>query len=132
MTSFVSIVSAWEIALKQSVGKRELPKPAEQWLPEVLRRNNFELAEVGLLAALRVRALPWHHRDPFDRLLSPKRPKDTRSSRVTARSRHTEFRYSERESSCRLWHRNSNSSIHPGSAKEQTESRLLCVVVGAG
>ena len=66
---FVSIVSAWEIAIKQSLGKLELPKPAEQWLPDVLRRSSFELAEVGLLAALRVRGLPWHHRDPFDRLL---------------------------------------------------------------
>ena len=66
---FVSVVSAWEIAIKQSLGKLELSKPAEQWLPDVLRRSNFELAEVGLAAALRVRALPWHHRDPFDRLL---------------------------------------------------------------
>jgi len=65
----VSVVSAWEIAIKQSLGKLELPRPAEQWLPEVLRRSGFELAEVGLAAALRVRALPWHHRDPFDRLL---------------------------------------------------------------
>lgn len=66
---FVSVVSAWEIAIKQSLGKLELSKPAEQWLPDVLRRTGFELAEVGLGAALRVRALPWHHRDPFDRLL---------------------------------------------------------------
>jgi PIN domain nuclease of toxin-antitoxin system len=65
----VSVVTAWEIAIKQSLGKLELPKPAEQWLPEVLRRTGFELAEVSLPAALRVRALPWHHRDPFDRLL---------------------------------------------------------------
>ena len=65
----VSVVTAWEIAIKQSLGKLELPKPAELWLPEVLRRTGFELAEVGLAAALRVRALPWHHRDPFDRLL---------------------------------------------------------------
>lgn len=66
---FVSVVSAWEIAIKQSLGRLELAKPAEQWLREVLRRTGFELAEVGLAAALRVRALPWHHRDPFDRLL---------------------------------------------------------------
>ncbi|MFZ5468711.1 MAG: type II toxin-antitoxin system VapC family toxin [Myxococcota bacterium] len=65
----VSTVSAWEIAIKQSIGKLELPKPAEQWLPEVLRRTGFEVAELGLSAALRVRGLPWHHRDPFDRLL---------------------------------------------------------------
>jgi PIN domain nuclease of toxin-antitoxin system len=67
--ALVSVVSAWEIAIKQSLGKLELPSPAEQWVPEVLRRSGFELAEVGLAAALKVRGLPWHHRDPFDRLL---------------------------------------------------------------
>ncbi|MBA3395768.1 MAG: type II toxin-antitoxin system VapC family toxin [Deltaproteobacteria bacterium] len=65
----VSVVSAWEIAIKQSLGKLELPTPAEEWLPEVLRRSGFEVAELGLAAALRVRSLAWHHRDPFDRLL---------------------------------------------------------------
>jgi PIN domain nuclease of toxin-antitoxin system len=65
----VSVVSAWEIAIKQSLGKLELAKPAEQWLPQVLTRTGFRIVEVGLAAALRVRALPWHHRDPFDRLL---------------------------------------------------------------
>jgi len=65
----VSIVVAWEIAIKQSLGKLTLPRPAEEWLPEVLRRTGFEVAELGLAAALRVRALPWHHRDPFDRFL---------------------------------------------------------------
>jgi PIN domain nuclease of toxin-antitoxin system len=65
----VSVVSAWEIAIKQSLGKLDLPRPAEQWLPEVLRRSGFEVADVGFAAALRVRSLPWHHRDPFDRLL---------------------------------------------------------------
>jgi PIN domain nuclease of toxin-antitoxin system len=65
----VSVVVAWEIAIKQSLGKLDLPRPAEQWLPDVLRRTGFEVAELGLAAATRVRALPWHHRDPFDRLL---------------------------------------------------------------
>jgi PIN domain nuclease of toxin-antitoxin system len=65
----VSIVTAWEIAIKQSLGKLALARPAEQWLPDVLRRTGFEVAGLGLAAALRVRALAWHHRDPFDRLL---------------------------------------------------------------
>lgn len=34
-----------------------------------MKRTGFDVAEVDLAAALRVRALPWHHRDPFDRLL---------------------------------------------------------------
>lgn len=65
----ISVVTAWEIAIKQSLGKLDLPTPAEHWLPEVMRRTGFELAELHLSGALRVRGLPWHHRDPFDRLL---------------------------------------------------------------
>jgi PIN domain nuclease of toxin-antitoxin system len=66
---FVSSVTAWEIAIKQSLGKLELRKPAEYWVPQVIRRTGFEPVSIDLAAALRVRALPWHHRDPFDRLL---------------------------------------------------------------
>src|SRR5437762_1177148 len=65
----VSVVTAWEIAIKQSLGRLELVAPAEDWLPHVLKRSGFEVAELGLAAALRVRGLAWHHRDPFDRLL---------------------------------------------------------------
>jgi PIN domain nuclease of toxin-antitoxin system len=65
----VSPVTGWEIAIKQSIGKLDLARPAEQWVPDVIRRSGFEVAPVELAAALRVRALPWHHRDPFDRLL---------------------------------------------------------------
>lgn len=59
----------WEIALKQSLGKLELPRPAELWLPNVIRRSGFVVADIGMDAALAVRSLPWHHKDPFDRLL---------------------------------------------------------------
>jgi PIN domain nuclease of toxin-antitoxin system len=65
----VSTVSAWEIAIKQSLGKLDLARPAERWLPDVLKRTGFEVADVPLSAALYVRGLAWHHRDPFDRLL---------------------------------------------------------------
>ena len=33
----VIVVTAWEIAIKQSLGKLDLARPAEQWLPDVLR-----------------------------------------------------------------------------------------------
>jgi PIN domain nuclease of toxin-antitoxin system len=64
-----SVASAWEIALKQSIGKLTLPGPAETWLPPVLTSVGFTWLPVSPEDALRVRALPWHHRDPFDRLL---------------------------------------------------------------
>jgi PIN domain nuclease of toxin-antitoxin system len=67
--AYVSAVSAWEIAIKQSLGKLVLDRPAEHWLPEVLRKSGFEALEVTVASALRVRALPYHHRNPFDRLL---------------------------------------------------------------
>jgi PIN domain nuclease of toxin-antitoxin system len=66
---FVSVVSAWEIAIKQSVGKLDLPEPAEAWVPKVLQASGLEVLEVDLRSTLRTRALPYHHRDPFDRLL---------------------------------------------------------------
>jgi len=65
----VSVVSAWEIAIKQSIGKLDLARPAEEWFPEVVRRTGFKVVEPRMAAALRVRTLPWHHKDPFDRFL---------------------------------------------------------------
>ena len=66
---FVSVVSEWEIAIKQSVGRLDLPEPAETWLPKVLKASGLEVLDIDLRSTLRTRALPWHHRDPFDRLL---------------------------------------------------------------
>jgi PIN domain nuclease of toxin-antitoxin system len=65
----VSAVSAWEIAIKQSLDKIELPAPAETWLEKAVERSGFDWIPITAGDALRVRSLPWHHRDPFDRLL---------------------------------------------------------------
>ena len=65
----VSAASAWEMAIKQSNGKLALPGPAESWLPGVFDEFGFDLLPITVDDALAVRALPWHHRDPFDRLL---------------------------------------------------------------
>ena len=62
---FVSAVSLWEIWLKQSLGKLKLPPDFE----EKLAGESFE--SLPLLAAHTrgIASLPWHHRDPFDRML---------------------------------------------------------------
>jgi len=65
----VSAASAWEIAIKQSLGKLELPAPAQTWLPAEVERAGMSFINVTAQDALRVGSLPWHHRDPFDRLL---------------------------------------------------------------
>lgn len=64
-----SAVSGWEIAMKAGVGKLELPGSPEKFVTGQLSRNDLEVLPIYLSHALRVYALPDHHRDPFDRLL---------------------------------------------------------------
>ena len=61
----LSAVSVWEIAIKRSVGKVTLP----QGWAQALRRLGFDPMPVTAMHAAAVEDLPWHHRDPFDRLL---------------------------------------------------------------
>lgn len=68
-TLLVSVVTAWEIAIKQSLGKLVLPGSAETWLPLAGEAFGVTWLDLTVDDALRVRALPWHHRDPFDRML---------------------------------------------------------------
>mgnify|MGYP003861536375 CR=1 FL=1 len=65
----VSVVSLWEAAIKVSVGKLRLPYAIER-LPELCARNSFELLTPEATDVVGVAKLPWHHRDPFDRLLA--------------------------------------------------------------
>ena len=65
----VSIVSLWEIAIKTSIGKLPLAKPFEQLIPEQLQRNGFEVLGLTVGHAAKLVQLPFHHRDPFDRML---------------------------------------------------------------
>lgn len=65
----LSVASAWELAIKASIGRIELPAPIDTWLPEVLRVSGVSPLAVQLTHVLGVARLPLHHRDPFDRLL---------------------------------------------------------------
>lgn len=64
-----SAASAWEIAIKHALGKLTLPEPAERYVPTRVTALRTSPLAITLEHALRVRALPAHHRDPFDRLL---------------------------------------------------------------
>jgi PIN domain nuclease of toxin-antitoxin system len=66
---FFSIASCWELAIKLSLGKLRLTQRLERFIPEQLTRNGFVLFGVELRHGLRVADLPFHHRDPFDRVL---------------------------------------------------------------
>jgi len=61
----LSAVSVWEIAIKRSLEKLEI----EDGWADALVRLDFEPMPVTFMHARHVESLPWHHRDPFDRLL---------------------------------------------------------------
>lgn len=69
----VSVVSAFEIAVKHTLGKLPLPASFDADFDAAFEDLLVQLAadplDVQLSHALRVRSLPIHHRDPFDRLL---------------------------------------------------------------
>jgi PIN domain nuclease of toxin-antitoxin system len=67
---FVSMASCWEMAIKVSVEKLRLPGPLHPFVLEQLRVNDFQLLHVDLDDVVRVSDLPFHHRDPFDRMLA--------------------------------------------------------------
>lgn len=65
----LSLVSAWEMAIKLSIGKLRLTEPLRHVLSEARTTNGLASLAITEAHVLRVRDLPRHHRDPFDRLL---------------------------------------------------------------
>lgn len=65
----LSAASAWEIALKYSIGKLELPEPPHEFVPNRMASTLTTPLAIQHQHALQAARLPLHHRDPFDRLL---------------------------------------------------------------
>jgi PIN domain nuclease of toxin-antitoxin system len=65
-----SAASCWEIAIKVSLGKLEIGGLVERFIPHHLTFNAFHELPVEVRHAARVGRMPFHHRDPFDRLLA--------------------------------------------------------------
>lgn len=64
-TVFFSAVSMTEMMIKASLGKLSI-----NFDPlEIAERSGFEVLEFSAADALPLQALPFHHRDPFDRML---------------------------------------------------------------
>jgi PIN domain nuclease of toxin-antitoxin system len=63
---YVSAVSGWEIAIKASLGRLR-PK---RTVAQAVEQSGFEELPVRLHHAEALGRLPWHHRDPFDRMLA--------------------------------------------------------------
>lgn len=66
---FISIASFWELAIKMSLGKIELDANALARLKTWCDDNAVQLLPISINHCQQVQTLPFHHRDPFDRLL---------------------------------------------------------------
>ncbi len=67
--AFVSIASLWEIAIKVSLNKLTLTQPLDELFSQRLERDGFRILPIEPKDTFQVARLPFHHRDPFDRLL---------------------------------------------------------------
>ena len=68
-TIYLSAASSLEIAIKYSIGKLKLPEHPERFVPKRLARDAISSLAIEHVHALHVANLPYHHRDPFDRLI---------------------------------------------------------------
>jgi PIN domain nuclease of toxin-antitoxin system len=65
---YLSLASIWEISIKRSIGKLELDVSTQE-LVESAVAAGVRLLGVRPEHCYRLEGMPWHHRDPFDRLL---------------------------------------------------------------
>lgn len=66
---FISHATSWEMAIKFSLRKLDLKIDYETFFPGVLEANGFQLLPSCYDHYQALINLPFHHRDPFDRLL---------------------------------------------------------------
>jgi PIN domain nuclease of toxin-antitoxin system len=65
---FVSSVSIWEIAIKKSVGKLTFPFELKNIINEI-EKLSINILDISSDHLIKVAYLPFHHKDPFDRLI---------------------------------------------------------------
>jgi PIN domain nuclease of toxin-antitoxin system len=66
---YLSAASAWEIAIKSALGKLQLPSPPSNYVPSRMTALGLRPLNITHSHALNISSLPFHHQDPFDRLL---------------------------------------------------------------
>ena len=66
--NFISIASIWEIGIKISLNRLSMNIEFSQ-LGEEIQNNGFEILPISFQDISTITSLPFHHRDPFDRLI---------------------------------------------------------------
>lgn len=67
--AYLSVVSAWEIAIKNGLKSLSLPEPVQVFLPRARVLHKIESLNLNEDAIVQLPRLPPLHRDPFDRML---------------------------------------------------------------
>ena len=68
-TIYLSAVISWEIAIKYSLGKLQLPSPPSTYIPERIKEGSFTPLSISHSHTINIPNIGDHHKDPFDRLL---------------------------------------------------------------
>lgn len=65
----LSVASVWEMQIKVQLGKLRLSRPLRELVESQVLTNDLKILPVELAHVLVLDTLPFHHKDPFDRLL---------------------------------------------------------------
>jgi PIN domain nuclease of toxin-antitoxin system len=65
----LSTASLWEMANKLSLARLTLAEPFGVLIPQQLRVSGIEILNIEIAHLAVLTTLPFHHRDPFDRLI---------------------------------------------------------------
>jgi PIN domain nuclease of toxin-antitoxin system len=65
----VSSISCWEIVMLERFNRIELPLPVDEWLQEALNGSEVNALPINENIAMLAGQLPYHHKDPADRLI---------------------------------------------------------------
>lgn len=67
--AYVSVVGPWEVAIKVAAGKIRLKEPPVRWFHGLVERYDLRELPLDASIACAAAALPFLHRDPFDRVI---------------------------------------------------------------
>ena len=65
----LSVASVWEMQIKMQLGKLKVSLPFKELLKNQQEANDLTVLPIALTHVLTLDGLPFHHKDPFDRLL---------------------------------------------------------------
>jgi PIN domain nuclease of toxin-antitoxin system len=68
-TLLLSAASIWEVAIKVSIGKLTLADPYDVFMNQAINTTGLTLLPIEVRHAALMTSLPFHHNDPFDRMI---------------------------------------------------------------